>query len=105
MTNGASTDYLADIPQALTMMHGGLIQIAAGLSSSKLLKSLEAPFISTEQRLETIFVATLSRPPRDDEKKQLLAMIQQDLAEAAQREALADILWALLNSAEFLMNH
>ena len=55
------TDYHAGIPQALTLMHGGLIQNATDLSTSGLLSSLAAPFFTDEQRLETLFLSTLSR--------------------------------------------
>ena len=39
---GRNTEYQGGIPQALTLMNGGLISGATGLSSSGLLKSLEA---------------------------------------------------------------
>jgi hypothetical protein len=65
---GQMTDYQAGIPQALTLMHGGLIHSATDLGSSGLLKSLAAPFFSDDQRLDTLFLATLSRYPEDRER-------------------------------------
>ena len=70
--NGQATDYHAGIPQALTMMHGGLIQNATDLSTSGLLSSLAAPFFTDEQRLETLFLSTLSRHPEPTERDVML---------------------------------
>lgn len=102
---GQRTEYLGGIPQALTLMNGTLIENATGLSSSGLLKSLEAPFFTNEQRIEILYLATLSRPPRFSEWQLLKTYIPEEAAGAELQEGLADILWALLNSAEFTMNH
>ncbi len=53
------TDYHAGIPQALTLMHGGLIHGATDVATSGLLKSLAAPFLTDEQRLDALFLSTL----------------------------------------------
>ena len=86
-------------------MNGGLIEGATGLSSSGLLKSLEAPFFTNEQRIEILYFATLSRRPRASEWELLKGYISDDASGTELREGLADILWALLNSAEFTLNH
>lgn len=102
---GNRIEYPAGIPQALTLMNGGLISSATYVSSSGLLKSLEAPFFSDDQRIEVLFLATLSRQPRPSEIQWLRDAIPADAAAAERSEGLADILWALLNSAEFTLNH
>lgn len=102
---GKSTEYLGGIPQALTLMNGGLISGATGLSTSGLLTSLEAPFFSNEQRIEVLYLATLSRRPRPVEWELLKGYISDDAKGDELREGLADILWALLNGAEFTLNH
>jgi len=102
---GKSTEYLGGIPQALTLMNGTLISGATGLSTSGLLASLEAPFFSNEQRIEVLYLATLSRRPRPVEWELLQGYIADDATDAELREGLSDILWALLNSAEFTLNH
>ena len=56
---GHTTEYLGGIPQALTLMNGALISGATGLQTSGLLKSLEAPFFTNEQRVEVLYLATL----------------------------------------------
>ena len=103
--SGRSTEYQGGIPQSLTLMNGALVDGATGLQSSGLLKSLEAPFFSREQRIEILYFATLARPPKPSEKALLAEYITEDLTGPPLREALSDVLWALLNSAEFTMNH
>lgn len=102
---GRNTEYQGGIPQALTLMNGGLIAGATGLSSSGLLKSLEAPFFTNEERIEVLYLATLSRKPRPSEWELLRGYISDDAQGTELQEGLADILWALLNSAEFTLNH
>ncbi|MEM8865815.1 MAG: DUF1549 domain-containing protein [Planctomycetota bacterium] len=98
-------DYHAGIPQALTMMHGGLVHSATDLGSSGLLKSLSAPFFSDDQRIETLFLATLSRLPTPEEAEQMGQHLAGATGESDRQQRLGDILWALLNTAEFTLNH
>ena len=53
--------------------------------------------------LEELFLATYSRRPTSAEKVRLLATVPADPKQAA--SAFEDVLWALLNSKEFLFNH
>ena len=99
-TQGA-TEYDGGIPQALTLMNGTNIRQATDLRQSDLLVALDAPFFTTEQRVEVLFLSTLSRPPRGEERTKFVAYVEQ----AGNRQALGDVLWALLNSAEFMLNH
>lgn len=103
--SGRSTEYQGGIPQALTLMNGTLVDGATGLQSSGLLKSLEAPFFTRDQRIEILYFATLARSPKASEKELLLEYIPENATPEQRREALSDVLWALLNSAEFTMNH
>jgi hypothetical protein len=102
---GRPTEYQGGIPQALTLMNGSLISGATGLASSGLLKSLDAPFFTDDQRIEVLYLATLSRRPSADEWKLLREYVADREAGISVQEPLADILWGLLNSAEFMMNH
>jgi hypothetical protein len=99
------TDYHAGIPQALALMHGGLIHNATDVATSGLLKSFAAPFFTDEQRIDTLFLSTLSRYPTDAERKMMLETISAATTDTERQQALGDILWALLNSAEFTFNH
>jgi hypothetical protein len=102
---GQVTDYHAGIPQALTLMHGGLIHGATEVGSSGLLKSLAAPFFTDEQRLDTLFLSTLSRYPEPAEREHMKQALAEAKDEKERQQALGDVLWALLNSAEFTFNH
>ncbi|MBI3461698.1 MAG: DUF1553 domain-containing protein [Planctomycetes bacterium] len=103
--SGRRTEYERGIPEALTLMNGTLISDATGLANSGLLKSLEAPFFTDDQRIEVIYLATLSRQPTPAEWKLLREYVASRSPDAPVLEPLADILWAVLNSAEFAMNH
>ncbi len=102
---GQPVDYHAGIPQALTLMHGALVHTGSDLSTSGLLRSVEAPFFTTDQRVATLYLATLSRRPTDSERALIASILATAEDEAARRIALSDLLWALLNSAEFMFNH
>jgi hypothetical protein len=102
---GQVTDYHAGIQQALTLMHGGLIHGATDVGSSGLLKSLAAPFFTDEQRLDTLFLSTLSRYPEPAERELMKQALAEAKDEKERQQALGDVLWALLNSAEFTFNH
>ena len=101
----AATDYHAGIPQALTLMHGGLIQNATDLGTSGLLRSLAAPFFTDEQRVDTLFLSTLSRNSEPAERDMMLKVVSAAKTDNERQRALGDVLWALLNSAEFTFNH
>jgi len=102
---GDRTDYQAGVPQALTLMHGSVVHGATDLASSGLLKSFDAPFFTDEQRLDTLFLATLSREPSAAEREKLLAYLQSTKDASERLGILGDVLWALLNSAEFTFIH
>jgi hypothetical protein len=62
--------------------------------------------LSDSKILDHVFLSAFSRYPRESEKSTLLA----DLASShtnkdTHRQALEDMMWALLTSKEFLFNH
>ena len=99
------TDYQAGIPQALTLMNGSMITSATADAPKGILRSLSAPFFDDETRVEKLFVATLSRKPSDEERKWYADFLDSQPAAADKSETLGDVLWVLLNSTEFTMNH
>lgn len=96
------TEAETSILQALALMNGKLISDATDLESSETLLAIaEAPFLEVPQQVEMLFMATLSRPPTAEESQELVTYV-----EAGDRKsALTDVFWALLNSAEFALNH
>jgi hypothetical protein len=103
-TQGA-TEYEGGVPQALTLMNGPLMRQATDLSQSDLLVALDAPFFTDERRIEVLYLSTLARLPDDAERSKFGAHVDRAAGEVDRRRALGDILWALLNSAEFTLNH
>ncbi|MCS6851010.1 MAG: DUF1549 and DUF1553 domain-containing protein [Gemmataceae bacterium] len=101
------TETETSILQALTLMNGRFIAEATDLNRSELLAAvLDAPFLDTpSKRIETLFLATLSRKPRDEELTRLVRYVEEGGPKGDARAALADIFWALLNSPEFRLNH
>ena len=101
-----STEFQAGIPQALTMMNGALIAEATDRDRSDLLIAVaEAPFLTDEQRVETLFLAVLSRRPTAAERARFTGYVQKSRSSNETRKALSDVTWALLNSTEFMLNH
>jgi len=100
------TEFQSGIPQALTMMNGAMIADATDVTKSDLLIAvIDSPFMSTPQRVETLFLATLSRKPRDDERAKFVRYVESGGPNNDSSKALADVFWALLNSSEFILNH
>jgi hypothetical protein len=101
---GSATEYQSGILQALTLINGDDIAAATDPAQGALLRALEAPIFTDEDRIDTLFLATLSRMPTRDERSLYLGHVQAADSEHDRRRALSDVLWALLNSAEFAMN-
>ena len=99
------TEYQGGIPQALVLLNGATIRQATDLGQSDLLAALDAPFLSDERRVEALFLSTLSRPPDKDELARFASHVHRASSDEDRRRALGDVLWAILNSAEFGMNH
>jgi hypothetical protein len=54
------------------------------------------------KRIDELYLWTLGRTPTDEERKECLAYVKE--SKSAQR-GLEDVLWSLLNTKEFLLNH
>ena len=94
------------IIQALTMMNGSYIEGATNPDTSRALAAIvKAPFLDTPGRIETLYLATLTRRPRPDEQALLVPFVERRKTADEQAKALADIFWAILNGPEFHLNH
>jgi hypothetical protein len=97
------TECLTTIPQALTLMNDSFIADATSMREGSLLKQvLDDSSLDTAQRIETLYLAALSRRPRPEEAARMAKYVK---AGANMQAALADVFWALLNSTEFNVNH
>lgn len=98
------TDYKAGIPQALLLMNGSLVTQATTLEDSLTLRAvIEAPFLKDAEKLDTLFLAAYSRLPRTDERERFLKIVKAKPDAKSQRQAYANIFWAMLNSPEFVL--
>ena len=94
------------ILQALAMMNGQLVSNATHLSRSRTLAAVaEYPLMTTAERIEALYLAALSRPPRVEESARLVKYVESTEKAPDRRRALGDVFWALLNSSEFMLNH
>ncbi|MEQ9408007.1 MAG: DUF1549 and DUF1553 domain-containing protein [Fuerstiella sp.] len=102
----SSLDRETTILQALAMMNGEFISNATSLNDSQTLKAvIEFPAMTDAQKLETLFLAALSRPPSETEQQRFGEYLSTGGAAGNKQAAMADIFWVLLNSSEFLLNH
>ena len=51
-----------------------------------------------------LYLAAYARPPRSEERTRWVGYLTSGEPDKGRREALADLLWVLLNSSEFLFN-
>jgi hypothetical protein len=102
------TEFTTSILQALALMNG---KVVADMTSTDLERSvtlaavLDAPFMDTRQRLDALFLSTLSRKMRPDEAERLIRYVNEGGPSKNANKALADVFWALLNGSEFMVNH
>jgi hypothetical protein len=90
-----ATEYLAGIPQVLSLMNsprmntpGAAVRLTQGLGNS--------------EAIDKLYLATLSRPANAEEKERALKVVR---ASDKPRLALGDVLWALMNSTAFASNY
>jgi len=95
--NAEPTEYQAGIPQVLRMMNAPMLNNYATLTP--LLKSGKTP----EQIIEHLYLTALARRPSAHELRKCVALVRKHSDEP--RQAYGDILWVLLNSSEFTLNH
>ena len=104
------------ILQALTLMNGKVTADATSLTKSETLAAVvDAPFASTAERVETLYLAALARKPEAKELARAVRFVEDAVKRGAARDeksrreafgnALADVFWALLNTQEFILNH
>ncbi len=124
----SNVDPQSTILQALALMNCQFVtQQTESASSNTLSAILQSPFLDTDGKIETLYLTTLSRQPREAELNRLRTYVETKAEEPAPRlsfveaarsliqpqptnnanteKALADIFWALLNSSEFIFNH
>jgi hypothetical protein len=109
------TEMQASILQALSLMNGRLVGDATTPSSPRaqmLAALVNFPGGTTASRVETLYLATLSRKPTAKEADRMSKYVEaggeaktDKPTDEQKNAALADVFWVLLNSVEFSVNH
>jgi hypothetical protein len=100
------TEAPTSILQALYLMNSSFVAERTSLEQNKTLATIaDATKTDTPRRVETLFVVVLSRKPTAAESKRFVSYVERGGPTGDRRKALADVFWALLNSAEFRLNH
>lgn len=95
------TEYTRGIPQALRLMNSG--QFLGSRNEAFVTKQMVGTATSPEQAVEQLYLRVLSRLPGAGERNLLLKHLAQPGAE--RQQLYAEVVWALLNSSEFSLNH
>jgi len=93
------------ILQALYMMNNKFMVDMLVLDNNETLRHLADAQIPLERKINEIYLIVLTRYPRAEEMTRLKDYVERGGATGDRRQALSDIFWALINSAEFRLNH
>jgi hypothetical protein len=91
-------EYQNGIPQALRLMNSPFTNNAAA-TAARITRDAKSP----REAIERIYLVALSRRPTEREMDRLTAYVGR--GGATPQTSYGDILWALLNSSEFVLNH
>jgi hypothetical protein len=89
--------------QSLILMNGDLTRQAVSTQHAGLLKTLSTSNMSFAKKVNHLFLSALSREPTRREQRVAETILANSRGHEA--TALEDILWALLNSNEFILDH
>lgn len=95
-------DTRPSVVQSLHMMNSQALQAKLAHARGRVAELVASPLPPAEVVTE-LYYTTLSRPPADHELHAAVAAFQQP--HATRQTGVEDVLWALLNSAEFVFNH
>ncbi|MBI4575707.1 MAG: DUF1549 domain-containing protein [Planctomycetes bacterium] len=92
------------VPQALEMLNGTLVNEGARVRPESTLGRLlqEGGRKDMDLAAQRVYLAALGRLPTEAERRRSVLFVREA---ASPREGFEDLLWALLNSSEFIFNH
>jgi hypothetical protein len=101
---GSPENYAAGIPQALLLMHGRLTDEATRPDRSRTLRGvIAAPFLDAGEKIDALFLATVTRWPTAQEQAFMRAHVERAATDEDRSHAYSEVFWALLNSPEFAL--
>lgn len=105
-TTERPTEQQRSILQALMMANGDFIDQQTTVNQGRTISAIaHMPFAGPGDRVEALFLATLSRHPRPEERARFTAYVTDGGPAKDPQKALSDVFWALLNTSEFMSNH
>jgi hypothetical protein len=100
--NDEASTFNGTIPQALLMMNGPLVQKAISAEKGSFLYSVLDADSSDGQKIQRLYLATLSRHPHGRDQSAAENLLESDRDKLSGYQ---DLFWALINSNEFIINH
>jgi Protein of unknown function (DUF1553) len=100
-----ATETPTSILQALYLMNSPFATDRTSLEHNNTLMTLARQKTSHARRIETLFLVVLSRQPTTTELNRCVAYLDRGGSSDDHGQALADVFWALINCAEFSVNH
>lgn len=100
-----ATETPTSILQALYLMNSPFVTDRTSLEHNNTLMTLAQQKTSHARRIETLFLVVLSRRPTTTELNRCVEYLDRGGVIDDHRQALADVFWALINCAEFSVNH
>jgi hypothetical protein len=91
-------DYQAGIPQALRLMNSGHTNATQGIAD----QAMKAGGGDQNKIIGQLYLSVLSRPATAAEVSKMNDYVKK---QGTPRAGYSDIVWALLNSSEFTLNH
>ena len=102
----ATPTYDGTITQSLMMMNSPLMnRVTSCVPGSYLHELIKDESRSDKDRIEAIYLAALSRRPTSHEVKAIASMLDEAKDKGDRAAIYSDTLWAVVNSAEFALNH
>ncbi|MGB7324442.1 MAG: DUF1549 domain-containing protein [Rubripirellula sp.] len=96
-------DYPLGMIQILALLNGDATTLATDPNQSGLMAAVEAPFFDDSTTVETVFMATVSRRPTETETATFVKHLGESDSPNEKHQAISDMVWVLINSAESAM--
>jgi hypothetical protein len=93
------------VPEALHLMNNTVAMERTKLSQNRALATIVEANVSTPRRIDELYLLVLSRRPRSGERVRMVKYVDGGGPTEDPRDAVCDVYWALINSAEFRTNH